>query len=143
MRILFSAQLEDSAELIQWKIGDTGFEMTLSGEVPGRIQNALQDESVRARLYDGWSPDEVDSWAVHAGGRSILDAVEKGLELPQGAFPMAAIEALMNCSACCRRRAAFPVRAAARLFFRVPSAAGEAASPATPSGCRSRGRAPI
>ena len=60
--------------------------MTLSGEVPGRIQQALQDEGVRARLYDGWSPDEVDSWAVHAGGRSILDSVEKGLELRQGAL---------------------------------------------------------
>ena len=34
----------------------------------------------------GWGPDEIDSWAVHAGGRSILDAVEKGLELPQGAL---------------------------------------------------------
>ena len=86
MRHLFSNQLEDSAELIQWKIVDTGFDMTLSGEVPGRIQHALEDEKVRARLYNGWSPDEVDSWAVHAGGRSILDAVEKGLELPQGAL---------------------------------------------------------
>ena len=60
--------------------------MTLSGEVPGRIQHALEDEEVRATLYNGWGPDEVDSWAVHAGGRSILDAVEKGLELPQGAL---------------------------------------------------------
>ena len=42
MSHLFSAALEDSAELIQWKIGDTGFEMTLSGEVPGRIQHALE-----------------------------------------------------------------------------------------------------
>ncbi len=86
MSHLFSAPLENSHELIQWKIVDTGFAMTLSGEVPGRIQHALQDEKVRANLYNGWSPDEVDSWAVHAGGRSILDAVEKGLELPQGAL---------------------------------------------------------
>jgi predicted naringenin-chalcone synthase len=86
MTHLFSNQLEQSHELIQWKIVDTGFEMTLSGEVPGRIQHALEDENVRANLYNGWSPDEVDSWAVHAGGRSILDAVEKGLELPQGAL---------------------------------------------------------
>ena len=83
---LFSCALEDSAELIQWKIGDTGFEMTLSGEVPGRIQHALADEGVRATLYNGWGADEIDSWAVHAGGRSILDAVEKGLELPQGSL---------------------------------------------------------
>ena len=86
MTHLFSNELEESRELIQWRIGDTGFEMTLSGEVPGRIQQALQDEGVRDRLYDGWSPDEVDSWAVHAGGRSILDSVEKGLELRQGAL---------------------------------------------------------
>ena len=86
MSHLFSLELEDSAELIQWRIGDTGFEMTLSGEVPGRIQNALHDERVRSTLFNGWGPDEVDSWAVHAGGRSILDAVEKGLALPQGAL---------------------------------------------------------
>jgi len=86
MSHLFSAQLEDSAELIQWKIIDTGFEMTLSGDVPNRIGAALHDEGLRATLFNGWSPDEIDSWAVHAGGRSILDAVEKGLELPQGAL---------------------------------------------------------
>jgi predicted naringenin-chalcone synthase len=86
MSHLFSAPLEDSAELIQWKIGDTGFEMTLSGEVPGRIQRALEDEGVRKILYNGWEPEQVTSWAVHAGGRSILDAVEKGLELPQGSL---------------------------------------------------------
>lgn len=86
MSHLFSAALEDSHELIQWKIVDTGFEMTLSGEVPHRIQHALEKEETRARLYNGWAPDEVDSWAVHAGGRSILDSVEKGLELPQGAL---------------------------------------------------------
>lgn len=86
MSHLFSRALEDSAELIQWTIGDTGFEMTLSGEVPNRIRHALERPEVRATLYDGWGAEEVDSWAVHAGGRSILDAVEKGLELPQGAL---------------------------------------------------------
>ena len=84
MSHLFSLALEDSAELIQWNIGDTGFEMTLSGEVPGRIQHALEKEEVRSVLYNGWGAYEIDSWAVHAGGRSILDAVERGLELPQG-----------------------------------------------------------
>ena len=86
MSHLFSMQLEDSADLIQWKIGDTGFDMTLSGEVPGRIQNALTNEHARETLYNGWGPDQISSWAVHAGGRSILDAAEKGLELPQGSL---------------------------------------------------------
>ncbi|MGE0179343.1 MAG: type III polyketide synthase [Sphingomonas sp.] len=86
MSHLFSAALEDSAALIQWKVGDTGFEMTLSGEVPGRIQHALEAPTTRAKLYNGWAAEMIDSWAVHAGGRSILDAVEKGLDLPQGAL---------------------------------------------------------
>jgi alpha-pyrone synthase len=86
MSHLFAVALPDSGELIQWSIGDTGFEMVLSGEVPGRIHHALEDDAVRATLYNGWAPEEVDSWAVHAGGRSILDAVEAGLELPQGAL---------------------------------------------------------
>jgi predicted naringenin-chalcone synthase len=86
MNRLFSLALPESNELIQWNIGDTGFEMVLSGEVPARIQHALEDESVRSTLLNGWEVDEVDAWAVHAGGRSILDAVQKGLQLRQGAL---------------------------------------------------------
>lgn len=86
MSHLFSRALEDSAGLIQWKIGDTGFEMTLSGEVPNRIRRALEAPALRAMLYNGRDAGEIDGWAVHAGGRSILDAVEKGLDLPQGAL---------------------------------------------------------
>lgn len=77
----FSVALPESGELIRWTIGDAGFEMVLSGEVPGRIGAALQDEGVRARLTGDWPLDTIDAWAVHAGGRSILDAVERGLDL--------------------------------------------------------------
>lgn len=77
----FATTLQESSGLIRWTIGDTGFAMHLSGEVPARIGAALSDEDVRNRLLpeDG---QEVDCWAVHAGGRSILDAVEKALCLP-------------------------------------------------------------
>lgn len=86
MTAQFNATLPDSGELIRWTIGDTGFEMTLSGEVPGRIGAALHDPAVRARLLDGWAVPDIDAWAVHAGGRSILDAVERGLGLAPDAL---------------------------------------------------------
>lgn len=70
----FAATLPDSADLIRWTIGDRGFLMHLSGEVPGRIAEALADG-----LGEGLR--DADAWAVHAGGRSILDAVEHGLGL--------------------------------------------------------------
>ncbi|TMJ11882.1 MAG: type III polyketide synthase [Alphaproteobacteria bacterium] len=82
----FAATLPDSDQLIRWDIGDQGFVMQLSGEVPGRILAALREPSVRAALFADTPPGEIDSWAVHAGGRSVLDAVEAGLELPQGAL---------------------------------------------------------
>ncbi len=83
----FAATLPDSHELIQWAIGDTGFQMELSGEVPGRIALALADPAFREAI----GADEARAtagarWAVHAGGRSILDAVENGLALDPGSL---------------------------------------------------------
>jgi alpha-pyrone synthase len=91
-----SAALEDSEELITWRIGDTGFHMRLSGEVPGRIAAALADPAVQQRITGDAAPSAIESWAVHAGGRSILDAVEKGLHLPPTALDDSR-EVLRNC----------------------------------------------
>jgi len=79
---LFTATLPDSHDLIRWTIGDQGFAMHLSGEVPGRIAAALANPDFRAKLVgDHMLLESIGSWAVHAGGRSILDAVEHGLGL--------------------------------------------------------------
>jgi alpha-pyrone synthase len=77
----FAVTVPETAGLIRWSIGDTGFAMHLSGEVPQRISQALEDETVRAAMLGDRAPAEVDCWAVHAGGRSILKAVERGLRL--------------------------------------------------------------
>ena len=82
----FAATLPDSDRLIRWKIGDHGFVMDLSGEVPGRIGEALRDRGVREAMLGNEAPEAFDSWAVHAGGRSVLDAVEHGLDLPPEAL---------------------------------------------------------
>ncbi|WP_126172702.1 type III polyketide synthase [Altericroceibacterium xinjiangense] len=76
-----SVALEESADLITWRIADTGFVMELSGEVPARIAGALADEELVETITGGAAVKDVDAWAVHAGGRSILDAVERGLGL--------------------------------------------------------------
>lgn len=79
----FAQTLPDSADLIRWTIGDEGFVMHLAGAVPNRIADALHDPAMRAALV-GDAP--VDRWAVHAGGRSVLDAVERSLALPDDAL---------------------------------------------------------
>ncbi|WP_029009358.1 type III polyketide synthase [Azospirillum halopraeferens] len=68
-----------SADLITWRIGDGGFDMHLSGTVPaalaGGLPGALPD------ILDGRGADDVELWAVHPGGRTILDAVEQAAGL--------------------------------------------------------------
>lgn len=73
-----------SAELITWHIGDQGFAMHLSGQVPGRIRRWLKEHG--GALLRHVAEREVAFWAVHAGGRSILDAVQQALALPPDAL---------------------------------------------------------
>lgn len=82
----FATTLPDSDALIRWDITDRGFAMHLSGEVPGRIAAGLADPDFARAATGGRMPTEIDGWAVHAGGRSILDAVENSLHLPPEAL---------------------------------------------------------
>jgi predicted naringenin-chalcone synthase len=82
----FAATLPTSDTLIRWTIGNNGFVMQLSGEVPARIAEGLREPGFRAALTGGEDPATIDAWAVHAGGRSVLDAVEHGLGLPPEAL---------------------------------------------------------
>lgn len=81
----FAANLPDSADLIRWTITDTGFAMHLGGAVPGRIGQALVDPAFVGTVTQGRPPADL-FWAVHAGGRSILDAVQTALTLPADAL---------------------------------------------------------
>ena len=60
--------------------------MSLSGEVPARLAEALADDVLSERILDGRDAAEIGAWAVHPGGKSILDAVERAFALPQGAL---------------------------------------------------------
>ena len=82
----FATTLPDSGELIRWDIGDQGFAMHLSGEVPGRIAETPRDPAFRDALTGKREAATIDAWAVHAGGRSILDAVSHGLDLAPDAL---------------------------------------------------------
>ena len=80
-----SAAIPGSDEAITWRIGDQGFDMHLDGKVPSFIASALRAECSRndaGGILRGQTPADYDLWAVHAGGRTILDAVERALELP-------------------------------------------------------------
>jgi predicted naringenin-chalcone synthase len=71
--------IPDTGHLITWRIRELGFDMHLSGQVPSEIGRALKE--LGSQVTRGADPRSIDLWAVHPGGRSILDSVENGLEL--------------------------------------------------------------
>lgn len=75
----YTDQLPDSAQYITWKIGDAGFNMNLSGQVPALISTHIAD--CLSRILKDMPSAQVQNWAVHPGGRSILDAVSAGAGL--------------------------------------------------------------
>jgi predicted naringenin-chalcone synthase len=84
-----AATLPDTRDLITWRIGDQGFDMHLSGKVPPAIAAALRSERARNDgdgILQGGAVGDIAHWAVHAGGRTVLDAVEHGFELPPDAL---------------------------------------------------------
>lgn len=80
-----SCLLRDSHDAMTWSIGDHGFEMTLSPEVPGLIERDLAPWLSHWLARHGLAFDDIGSWAVHPGGPRVLDAVERALALPRSA----------------------------------------------------------
>ncbi|MDO9503073.1 type III polyketide synthase [Falsiroseomonas sp.] len=79
-----SVVIPAAADQITWRIGDAGFDMTLSGMVPFTLAHALP--GLAPAMLGGRGVADVAHWAVHPGGRSILDAVAHGLDLPEDAL---------------------------------------------------------
>ncbi len=75
-----------------WTIGDLGFDIALSSYVP-KIIGAHIVDAVAPLLEDsGLQHDDIASWAVHPGGKAILDKVANSLALqPEQLEPSRAV----------------------------------------------------
>jgi len=72
-------------ESMAWNIGDEGFEMVLGNYVPHIIDEhiigALEPLLSREESLRGLPYRDITHWAIHPGGRSILDKVQSRLDL--------------------------------------------------------------
>ena len=77
-----TALTTDGEQDMAWIIGDHGFEMTLTGNVP-----RIVGREVRAALAPVLErTGAIDQWVVHPGGRSILDRFEQAMDLDETAL---------------------------------------------------------
>jgi predicted naringenin-chalcone synthase len=81
MLSFYSGIMPDSHEEITWHVGDTGFDMILAREVPATISANIAN--YLPGILNGNAKEDIAHWAVHPGGRAILDSVRTGLSLSE------------------------------------------------------------
>lgn len=90
-----------TADHMTWDITDLGFRMGLSPRVPSVLARHVGGV-IRDRLLapHGLAPKDVTGWAVHPGGRRILEVVEEKLELPASSMETSyeVLDQFGNCS---------------------------------------------
>jgi predicted naringenin-chalcone synthase len=79
LRSFHSTIIAQSADQMAWRIGRRGFDMVLSGKVAQTLARALPCNI--DSILGGRRTHDIELWAVHPGGRSILDAVRAALDL--------------------------------------------------------------
>jgi predicted naringenin-chalcone synthase len=74
----FAANTEND---MAWRIGDHGFLMKLSVYVPQIVKDNIKPLMDGLFEESGIKQEEIDIWAIHPGGRSILERAEEALGL--------------------------------------------------------------
>lgn len=77
----FSSVIPNTESMMTWRIGDAGFRMTLSAEVPEIIKRHLPPVLDDFFLRNGLTRSDIGGWAIHPGGPRILQACREVLEL--------------------------------------------------------------
>jgi predicted naringenin-chalcone synthase len=80
----YATVLPEAASQMAWHIRDLGFDMVLSSRIPTSIAEGIRRAS--DAILAGLKPKDIELWAVHPGGRAILDAVETAFRLPMTAL---------------------------------------------------------
>ena len=68
---------------MSWELSSTGFAMTLSSYVASLIEEDFEKLVNQALARNNISRENITHWAVHPGGRRILESIEKSLALPK------------------------------------------------------------
>jgi alkylresorcinol/alkylpyrone synthase len=76
----------DSEDVMGWDIGERGFRIVLSKEVPNMVYKHLAGDIDTFLADHNLSRTDIGAWVMHTGGPAILTATENALDLPDGAL---------------------------------------------------------
>lgn len=88
LRSFYSDLLPEGKAEMAWHVSDFGFEMTLTSEVPRYIQQGISELLSRLLQKSGLTIGDINLYAMHPGGRKILEVIEQqlGLETTDNRF---------------------------------------------------------
>ena len=81
LRSFYCDLLPEGKADMAWHVTDFGFEMTLTSEVPTVIQQGIGHLLSRLLEQSGLTIGDIGTYAMHPGGRRILEVIEKQLGL--------------------------------------------------------------
>ncbi len=73
--------LKRGKDLMGWNVTSVNFEMILDAGIPEFLGEELSQLMVAVAEKLQLTPDNINHWAVHPGGKKILQTVERGLQL--------------------------------------------------------------
>jgi alkylresorcinol/alkylpyrone synthase len=76
----------DTERVMGWDIGGTGFRIVLAASVADVVESNLGDDMKMFLAEHDLAVPDVACWVAHPGGPKVLQAVQKALDLPDGAL---------------------------------------------------------
>jgi len=76
----------NTEHVMGWDIGDAGFTIVLSPDVPKVVMENLRGNVEGFLAEHKLNLSDIQSWIFHSGGPKVLEAVEHALELPKDAL---------------------------------------------------------
>ncbi len=79
-QVLASAQnfYPNTERAMGWDIGEKGFTLVLSPEVPAIVRKHLPGDLARFLAQQGLRREDITSWVLHTGGPKVLEAMADG-----------------------------------------------------------------
>ena len=75
----YSEYIHAARNEMNWTMGNTGFEMLLTSKVSKQIEKSIMPLAVQALAKANLDLANIDAFAIHPGGKKILECAENGL----------------------------------------------------------------
>jgi predicted naringenin-chalcone synthase len=83
VRGFYSILLNKGKDLMGWNITPVNFEMILDARIPELIGEEVNEILAKASVKLGIGPGEIHGWAIHPGGKKIVDVIKNKLQLSE------------------------------------------------------------